>query len=375
MKKVILILLALVLVGAGSAFGWAKVASSNRLARTFETHKVDFPIPFPLTDSELADLRAERSVQAAPGVDQPTKPDPANKPEATNPAATKPEATKPTEPAKPGEPAEPAKDPLEGVDLAALAAERAAERGKHLVESLYACVECHGKTFGGGTMIDAAPIGKILGVNLTSGKGGVTSKYTAADWDRIVRHGVKPDGTPAAMPSADFFAMSDRELSDIVTYIRAMPPVDNDVPRPTLGPVGLFLMASGAIQLSAEELKDHRAAHKPEAPKETDGLAFGQHMVQVCTGCHGASLAGGKIVGGDPSWPPAANLTPHAEGLKGWTYEDFVRVMREGKRKSGEPLKMPMAAMPAYAAKMKDSELQAMWAYISSVPAAATPQK
>ena len=77
---------------------------------------------------------------------------------------------------------------------------------------------------------------------------------------------------------------------------------------------------------------------------------------------------GGPIAGGPPDWPPAANLTP--TGLAGWTYEDFLGALRGGKRKTGEALREPMASMPKFAKNMTDVELQALWAYVKSLPPA-----
>src|SRR5262245_30259752 len=74
----------------------------------------------------------------------------------------------------------------------------APERGKHLLESRYGCRECHSRDFSGGVMIDDLAIGRLLGPNLTGGAGGRTAGFRPADWDRIVRHGVKPGGTPGA---------------------------------------------------------------------------------------------------------------------------------------------------------------------------------
>ena len=68
-------------------------------------------------------------------------------------------------------------------------------------------------------MIDDPAIGRVRGPNLRPARGIARASYTMADWDRIVRHGVKPDGKPAIMPSDDFFKMSDAELSDIVAYV------------------------------------------------------------------------------------------------------------------------------------------------------------
>jgi hypothetical protein len=41
-------------------------------------------------------------------------------------------------------------------------------------------------------------------------------------------------------------------------------------------------------------------------------LAHGAYVANMCIGCHGEKLAGGKIPGGPPDWPAAANLTPGA---------------------------------------------------------------
>ena len=76
-----------------------------------------------------------------------------------------------------------------------------------------------GADLSGGVMMDAMPVGRMFGPNLTLGEGSVTREYTAADWDRAVRHGVGTDGRPLVMPALDFQLMSDQELADIVTYI------------------------------------------------------------------------------------------------------------------------------------------------------------
>ena len=214
MKTVLRILgvvLLLLVVLAVAGYAWATMASNRVLAQTYEVHTVDFPIPYPVDAAEVAQLG------------------------------------------------------LTEQQAAELASQRALERGRHLVSARYACMECHGPNFGGGTMVDAFPIGTLLGPNLTMGQGSRTLNYTAADWDRIVRHGVLPDGRPAAMPAEDFRRMSDQELSDIIHFIRSQPPVDNEVPGPALGPLGKVLVATGQLPLSAALIGTHDAPH-PAAP-------------------------------------------------------------------------------------------------------------
>lgn len=325
-------LVALVVAGGVGTLAWAKSAATTRLAAKHAAHTADFPIPFPLSEVELAALRAERTTPETPE----------------------------------------GADVLAGVDLGALATERAVARGKYLVESRYPCGECHGANFGGGTMIDDPAIGVLKGKNLTRGQGGVVANYTATDWDRMVRHGIKPDGTATVMPSVDFLAMSDRELSDVVAYIGSLPPVDATVPDVEMGPLGAVLVATGQLRLTAE-FADHQKQHLLVAPKE-DTPEFGAHLAQVCAGCHNPELTGGPIAGGPPDWPPARNLTPHADGLAGWTYDDFKRAMLEAKGKDGTPLREPMASMPKFAKNMTETDLEAMWKHLASLAPKPTPK-
>ena len=305
-------ILLLIVVAVVGVYVWASTSSSRILAQTHEVHDVDFPIPFP-ANGDAAGATADSLVLH---------------------------------------------------DDQALAV----ERGRHLVTARYACMECHGEDFSGGTMVDAFPIGRLLGPNLTLGAGSRTLAYTPRDWDRIVRHGVLPDGRASVMPSEDFRLMSDQELSDIISYIRSFPPVDNEVPRSTLGPLGKFLVATGGIQLSASIIGSHGSPHRIVPPPAEVSLEFGEHLVATCTGCHGSDLSGGPIAGGDPSWPPARNLTPHPDALGGWSYENFVTALRTSTRPDGTPLQMPMTLVMPAAQRMTDVELQAMWTYLQSLP-------
>src|SRR5438034_7471077 len=121
MKKVLKYtawVLAAIVVLAVAACLWAYQVATSRYQKEWTVHKADFPIPFPLRDDELAALRADRIAAGAS-----------------------------------------ANDPLAGVDLQAVALERAIQRGRHIVDSRTSCNGCHGNDFGGGTIIDAAFVG------------------------------------------------------------------------------------------------------------------------------------------------------------------------------------------------------------------------
>lgn len=360
-------LIALVLAGCGF-YVWAGSASSAVMAKHYTVHRVELPSPMPLTTAEVDALRAEKLaalVSAAP-VDGAAPADGTASPT----AAGSPGGAAYFGDAAPGDAAP--GDPLAGVDLDAIAKERAIARGKHIVEARFVCVECHGKDFGGGVMVDDPMVGHLLGPNLTSGKGSVTANFTMADWDGVVRHGVKPDGMPVIMPSGDFVGMSDQELSDIVAYVRSVPPVDKAVDPPTLGPLLKVMVATGKVTIGADVILAHPVEHPAAPPVSEATVEFGKHLSQVCTGCHRVDLNGGPIAGAPPDWAPARNLTPGDDGLKGWTYDQFQTAVRTSTRPDGTKLKPPMDSMAPYAQKMSEVEMQALFMYLQSLPAKAT---
>jgi len=306
-----------------AAWFWAYQVAMSRYEKQWTVHKAEFPIPFPLSNEELSALRAERILAGAP-----------------------------------------AENPFAGADLQTVALERAIQRGRHLVDSRTSCDGCHGKDFGGQTIIDVAVLGHWVAPNLTSGEGSVTKGFTANDWDRAVRHGVRRNGQSSSMPSGDFINLSDHELSDIVAYIRSLHPVNRDNGAVKFGPVFAFLIATKDDSLSAFKI-DHEKPHAAEPPVEAPSVELGQHITQVCRGCHGPQLSGGKLQG-DPDMPIVANLTPHETGLKGWSESDFFRALREGRRKDGSAIN-PMMPWKAYG-QMSDTELKAVWAYLQTVP-------
>ena len=250
------------------------------------------------------------------------------------------------------------------------AREQAIERGRHLIEARYGCADCHGENLGGGVMIDAAPMGRLYGPNLTGGPGSRVGAFTPEDWDRIVRHGVTLEGARAVMPSQDFQAMSDQELGDIITYIESLPDVDNEVPPVSFGPIGKVLLATGQM-IASYDIIQHRDAHEALPPEAAANVEFGSHLANTCTGCHGQDFSGGPIVGGDPSWAPARNLTPHPDALGGWSLSDFTTAMKQGVRPDGTELLMPMTLMMPFANNMTDVEIEALWVFLQSIPAVA----
>lgn len=126
----------------------------------------------------------------------------------------------------------------------------------------------------------------------------MTKGFTANDWDRAVRHGVRQNGRTSSMPSLDLLNLTDHELSDIVAYIRSVPPVNRDMGAVKLGPVFAFLIATDPKSFVAFTI-DHDQPHVVEPPVQAPSVELGQHIVQVCRGCHGPQSSADGSGGGE----------------------------------------------------------------------------
>jgi cytochrome c553 len=230
-------------------------------------------------------------------------------------------------------------------------------RGEHWT-ALY-CADCHGANSAGKVIFDDPALGHIAAGNLTRGKGGVAAVYRDADWIRAIRHGVGPDGKALlGMPSADFYNLSDRDLGELIAYLKVLPPVDAVMEERSLTPFGKVLIGAGVMHdaMQAEGI-DHGGA-RPPAPAPAVSTAYGEYLVRStgCRTCHGAALTGGTSP--DPKAPPAPDITQRG-ALRLWSEQMFIG---QARTRVGEF--MPWKVLNA----MSDDELRAMWLYLKAVP-------
>lgn len=250
------------------------------------------------------------------------------------------------------------------VSVPAVPADAAAvARGEHLA-TIRGCKGCHGPDLGGATFIDSPVMARLSGANLTAGKGGIAR--SDEQLVRAIRHGVAPNGRSLLfMPSQEFSALSEGDMGDLLAYLHSLPAVDRTPPPNTVGPLGRALFLAGKVPLLPAEVVDHQA--RPAQPTPGVTAAYGDYIAAACKGCHGAGLSGGHIPGTPPSWPDAANLTPHPSGLAGWSEADLRRALREGISKDGRKLKTDF--MPVRETRhLSDEEIGALYAYFQSVP-------
>ena len=239
-------------------------------------------------------------------------------------------------------------------------------RGQHAAR-IRGCTDCHGGDYGGGVFLDDPAMGRLIATNLTTGEGGIGRDYSDADWVRAIRHGVGPEGRALLfMPSYEYYPMGDADLGSMIAYLKSLPPVDRQLPASKVGPLGRALMLAGEFPLLPAEMIDHDAP-RSAPPAAGPTVEYGAYLAATCTGCHGPNYSGGKIPGTPPVFPAAANITPHETGIQGWTREEFVAAVQEGKARDGRTFEPEFMPWPNFA-YMTDVEVEALWKFIQSLP-------
>ena len=100
-------------------------------------------------------------------------------------------------------------------------------RGKHSIEAVWLCQECHGQNLAGPDVNECKVISctgvednalfvKLMPRNLTSGRGGIGNIFTDEDYVRAIRHGIGLDTKPLIiMPSEHYRQRTGRVRAEL----------------------------------------------------------------------------------------------------------------------------------------------------------------
>jgi mono/diheme cytochrome c family protein len=152
-----------------------------------------------------------------------------------------------------------------------------------------------------------------------------------------------------------------------VAYVRQLAPQTGHEQGVVQLPLpGRVMYGLGRIPEAVTKI-DHSLPPAKAVPEGVT-LDHGRYVAQMCAGCHGARLLGGKIAGAPPDWPAAPRLAA-GEGSVMPRYKDaeaFVAMMRTGKRPDGSAVAvMPFASLKT----MSDTDLRALHLYLAQLTA------
>lgn len=236
--------------------------------------------------------------------------------------------------------------------------------GAH-VASIKGCYDCHGENYGGNIVIDDPAMGRIVGPNITTGKGGLLSRhgsFTDEDYIRAIRHGVGKNGkTLKLMPSYEYNPLSNQDMGSLVAFLKSLPPIDNEPPSTELKPLAYILTNFDKLPLVVAEKVDHDAV-SPEVVIPEISPSYGKYVAISCTGCHRENFKGGDAI--IPGSPPVPNIT--ATGSIGkWTEEQFIQTLLNGVTPEGKKLDPKYMPWPM-AKSLTETEIKSIYAFLKS---------
>lgn len=249
------------------------------------------------------------------------------------------------------------------------------ERGAYLVHHVAACVECHtprdavgrldeSRSLSGVECLrDSAPdddeTGCLNSGNLTHHETGLKNR-SDDEIKAMFMEGVRPNGKALhpAMPYWVFGNMSDNDADAIVAYLRTVKPIDhmappNQPPHDSVAaPTKRWPKAS--LPSPGSDYRDKDAAMRGRYLAASVGSCIECHTPRKSDGTSDFSRAfrGGLHFDRDelqlpsaffPAVISSANLTPHEDGLAGWTVKDVVTALKDGRDRDGNALCPPMA--------------------------------
>lgn len=169
---------------------------------------------------------------------------------------------------------------------------------------------CHGKT-GQGLLLQMPGNQRIFAPALSQ----VLPEYSDGQLLRLLRYGVREDGTTAMMMPADtFYPMSDAHIGAIADFLRRQPAVGAPARGRQLSWQTRVALLKGEFPLSAMEV-DPGAPRWGGLPQNTR-FERGRYIAStVCAECHGPDFNGDAWDGGPPLAIVAAYDFPQFEHL------------------------------------------------------------
>src|SRR5690606_18838882 len=245
------------------------------------------------------------------------------------------------------------------------------ERGEYLTNGILKCFVCHSprdttqpgfppieSMKGAGAILWDNEKSRMVAPNISPDVETGAGNWTDDMFARAIREGIGHDGRALSLPMYwnTFRELSDEDLASVVVYLRTLKPAKNKLPKRRLSR-DRELELQKSSKLLAAPVKEQNLS---------DLLTRGRYFIRTadCVGCHTSwykrnpgFLGGGNKLQKwyDTSYVFSANISPHETGLKGWTADMFVRMMRSGKNGTLDPV-MPWVAY----SNMTDEDLKAI---------------
>ena len=277
------------------------------------------------------------------------------------------------------------------------------QRGSYLVNNVLFCGACHTSRehgnlltesertdayLGGGNVYDDKGMGVIWIPNITPDVETGIGAWKDDEILRVLRDGVAKDGhfLVPLMPFGAYQYLSDDDARAVVAYLRTVPPYRQAKPRQenNLGFMTKLMFKTIGVQM-----------HKPIAGVTASDRAnkheYGHYLMRVaaCGDCHSLTekgprpetdplaFAGSDVPFEDPGLGKvyASNISSDPEtGLGRYDAVAVKQALRNGTRLDGKKFAPPMSILMPHISGMTDEDMDALVAYMKTLPAAKRKQ-
>lgn len=272
-------------------------------------------------------------------------------------------------------------------DLSATTDPAVIERGRYLALGPAHCNQCHSvddrtdfagvatSPLDGGFSFPMGPIATSWAPNLTPHPTTGIGRYTDAELARTLRYGIRPNHSGSIFMKLSAADLSEEDIVAVLSFLRAQPPVDHDVPESEVHALGRMMWP--LFPWAARQSPPPRGVQAGSEPTLERGAYLASH-VALCAACHSRYDPStfepvGPVAGGGLPEPShgddvdkefvAPNLTSDPTGVTGQLDEDaFVARMRQGRR-------YPSSIMPWESFQnITDGDLRSIYRYLRSLP-------
>lgn len=227
----------------------------------------------------------------------------------------------------------------------------------HRLAQTRGCLNCHSALAQGSVFFDQPGIARIVAPNIAR----LARQYSAAEFEGVLRHGVRPNGTGVViMPSVMFANFNDTDVGAIIAYLRSLTPATDSLPMNDVRIMGRIGLATGQFMLAPQDI-EQAGRTRQSAPAAGDSVAAGRYLaVTSCTECHGLDLRGGMV---------EEEAAPNLAVAGAYSRDEFAHLMRTGEPTGGRKLKLMADVAQGRFAHLTDDEVTSLHRYLQTLPA------
>ena len=234
------------------------------------------------------------------------------------------------------------------------------EHGRHLARTR-GCFGCHGQQLEGkdfGEQWDWPE--RAVAPNLAA----YAEANDAANMEAAIRQGIGRNGKAlTSMPSYNFARLTDEDMAALIAFLKSAPVVEKKLPKAKLGWPVRWDFARGA-EVHMVQMVALVPTLKIDAIAEPQ-RARGEYMAMtMCNECHGLDVRGNSLWG----------VTPDLAIVAAYSREEFEVLIKTGLASGGRKLGLMSLVAPDRFPDLTDSEIDDLYAYLSSLAAEPVPE-